>query len=65
MSKSADTKGLSRRGFIKGVTLGAGALTLTGLTAKAVSAAPLPKKWDKQADVIVIGCGGVRCGGCH
>lgn len=58
MSRLDDKKAMSRRGFIKGAALGAGALTLTGLTAKAVSAAPLPKKWEKEADVIIIGCGG-------
>ena len=58
MSKSDDKKEISRRGFIKSAAVGAGALTLTGLTAKVVTAAPLPKKWDKEADVIIIGCGG-------
>ncbi len=58
MSKTDNKKGMSRRGFIKSAAFGAGALTLTGLTAGAVSAAPLPKKWEKEADVIVIGCGG-------
>ena len=56
--KNSGDKGISRRGFIRGAALGAGALTLSGIAAATAMASPLPKKWDKTADVIIVGCGG-------
>lgn len=55
---SGQKQGISRRGFMRSAVIGAGALTLTGFGAKSASAAILPKKWDKEADVVIIGCGG-------
>lgn len=51
-------KGISRRGFIKGAAVGIGGAALTGFGAGEVVASPLPKKWDRQADVVVMGAGG-------
>ena len=51
-------KGVSRREFLKGATVGAGVAGLAGLGAMEAKAQPLPTKWDKEADVIVVGSGG-------
>jgi flavocytochrome c len=48
----------SRRDFIKTTVVGAGATALAGLGAKEVWAAPPPKRWDKETDVLVVGGGG-------
>lgn len=50
---------ISRRNFIKGAALGAGAIAVTGMAGlNDASAVPIPKKWDKEADVVIIGAGG-------
>jgi len=59
--KKKDTKNLSRRDFIK-VTGGAAALAGVGATGlvlspRQASASELPKKWDEELDVVVIGSG--------
>lgn len=52
-------KDLTRRGFIKGAALGAGAVAVAGIGgAKDVYAVPPPKKWDMEIDVVVVGFGG-------
>lgn len=53
-----ERKGLSRRSFIRNVSVGAGALAVAGLQASPLQAAPIPKKWDMEADVVVVGYGG-------
>ena len=53
-----EAKGISRRNLIKGAAAGAGALALVGLGTGKSSAAMPPKKWDKEADIVVIGAGG-------
>jgi len=62
MSQKKETKkGLSRRDFIKGTAVSAGAVALTGLGAREAEAIPQstgPRKWDVTADVIVVGFGG-------
>jgi succinate dehydrogenase/fumarate reductase flavoprotein subunit len=61
MSEKKTKKGLSRRDFIKGTAVGAGAVALSGLGKREAKAAPptaVPKKWDAEADVIVVGYGG-------
>jgi fumarate reductase flavoprotein subunit len=58
MSDNKGTKEITRRGFIKGAAIGAGAISLAGLNVKGVDAAPPPKKWDKEVDVVVVGAGG-------
>lgn len=58
MSTENTSKGISRRNLIKGAVAGAGALALTGLGSGNASAAVPPKKWDKEADVVIIGAGG-------
>jgi len=51
--------GISRRGFIKGTVAGAGAVAALGLGAVGAEAkVTVPKKWTKEADVVIIGYGG-------
>ena len=58
MSEKRREKELTRRSFMKGATVGAGAMALTaGNMTDAIAATPR-QKWDKEADVIVIGFGG-------
>jgi len=53
----SDSK-LSRRTFIKGTAaVGLGA-ALTGFGPAESQAAPIPKKWDKVSDIVVVGGGG-------
>src|SRR5580693_5472758 len=49
--------GYSRRDFIKSTATGAGAAALTGLGVEAAKAEGRPARWDKEADVVVIGAG--------
>lgn len=53
------TKGISRRDVIKGAAaIGIGATALVGVGLKETQAIPLPKKWDKETDIVVSGAGG-------
>ena len=47
----------SRRDFVKATAAGIGAITLAEIGVKAAAAADVPKRWDKAADVVVIGAG--------
>jgi len=60
MNEGKDNKsGVNRRSFIKGAAIGAGALAMGGsLGLSRADAAPMPKKWDRQTDVLVLGAGG-------
>jgi flavocytochrome c len=54
-------KSVSRRDFLKGAAVGAVALSSSGLLAGCAPTATtttLPKKWDKEADIVVVGFGG-------
>jgi succinate dehydrogenase/fumarate reductase flavoprotein subunit len=55
---SSSRKGFSRRKFIKTTAVGVGSTVLASLDTRSAGAAGLPRKWDKEADVIVVGCGG-------
>jgi len=60
MEEDNPTKGLTRRSFIKGVTLGAGVIATAGVGvsgAKDALAALPPKKWDIEADAVIVGFG--------
>ncbi|MBI3949218.1 MAG: FAD-binding protein [Acidobacteria bacterium] len=58
MKREKETKNdLSRRDFIKTTAVGVGATALAGLSSAEAKAAPLPQKWDKEADVVVAGYG--------
>jgi 3-oxosteroid 1-dehydrogenase len=48
---------VSRRGFLKGTAVGAGALAVAGINLNEVRAAEQPKTWTAEADVIVVGLG--------
>lgn len=48
---------MTKRRFLKGAGL-AGAALLAGSGLKKAEAASVPKKWDKEVDVVVIGFGG-------
>src|SRR6202035_3324147 len=53
-----DQNGFSRRDFIKATATGAGAAALTGgLGGGGAKAEGKPARWDKEADVVVIGAG--------
>ncbi len=59
MKKSEGASGLSRRDFLRNTALGAGAAAALGLNpAGAEAATGLPKKWQREADVVVVGYGG-------
>jgi succinate dehydrogenase/fumarate reductase flavoprotein subunit len=53
----ADKQGFSRRDFVKKTAVGVGAATLAGLGANTGESADVPRHWDKEADVVVIGAG--------
>jgi hypothetical protein len=57
-SKSGTRKDFTRRDFIKTTAAGVGVTALTGFSAAEARAAGLPEKWDKETDVVVVGCGG-------
>jgi hypothetical protein len=52
-----DQNAFSRRDFIKTTATGAGAAALTGIGVEAAKPEGRPARWDKEADVIVIGAG--------
>jgi TctA family transporter len=54
----AKDRGLTRRGFLQGSAVGAGAAVLAGLGASVAGAAPVPKRWNREVDVVVVGFGG-------
>jgi succinate dehydrogenase/fumarate reductase flavoprotein subunit len=61
MKRNEETQdAVSRRGFIKTTALGVGATVLTGLNVEDSSAKSnqIQNKWDKEADVVVVGYGG-------
>ena len=57
MSNQKDGK-LSRRDFVKVTALGVGATTLFAGLDPRLAMAKLPKKWDQDADVVIVGAGG-------
>jgi len=61
VKKKDDTKkNLSRRDFVKTTAVGIGgigATALAGLGAPQAEAAEVPKRWDRVADVVVVGAG--------
>ena len=61
MKKERDEKSaFSRRAFVKSGAVGLGgigAAALAGIDAWQLEAAPIPKRWDKTADVVVVGSG--------
>jgi succinate dehydrogenase/fumarate reductase flavoprotein subunit len=54
-------KNFSRRDFVKTAAVGIGASALTGMEAvpaeSAQSGAQVPRRWDREADVVIIGAG--------
>ena len=52
-----DQKNFSRRDFIKSTATGAGAAALTGFGVETAKAEGRPARWDKEADVVIIGAG--------
>jgi succinate dehydrogenase/fumarate reductase flavoprotein subunit len=54
----SEKKDFTRRDFIRTTAAGVGATALAGLGVRTASAANLPEKWDEEADVVVVGCGG-------
>ena len=49
---------LSRRDFLKKTAVGVSAVALAGFGTKEAKAASPPQKWDKEADVVIVGYGG-------
>lgn len=61
MEKKKSKNGLNRRCFLKGAAIGTGWLAIgghIGKEAKAFTLDKVPRKWDYEADVVVIGYGG-------
>ncbi len=56
--KRETANGFSRRNFIKATAIGVGASALTGFSSTKARAVSFPEKWDKEADVVVVGYGG-------
>ena len=52
-----DQNGVSRRDFIKTTATGTGAAALASLGVEAAKPEGRPARWDKEADVVVIGAG--------
>jgi hypothetical protein len=48
----------SRRDFLKTTAMGAGAGAFAGVRPSEAIAGGIPNKWDREADVVVVGCGG-------
>ena len=60
MSEDKARKEVSRRDFLKGAVMGAGAAALAGLGPAEIDSLPLtqvPRKWDYDADIVVLGTG--------
>ena len=53
-----ERKGLSRRDFVKATAAGVGAAALFGGFNPKDAVAKLPKKWDAESDVVIVGAGG-------
>ena len=61
MKRDPETKkSLSRRDFVRAAAAGVGAAAVTGLGAPQAEAQGRQPRWDKQADVVVVGGG--ACG---
>lgn len=58
------TKGMTRREFVKGAAIGAAGVGIAASSLSLIGCEPqkaepwLPKKWDKEADVVIVGAGG-------
>jgi fumarate reductase flavoprotein subunit len=52
-----NSKVSSRRAFIKASAVGLGGIGIAGLTAAKGHALPVPQKWDKEFDVVIVGGG--------
>ncbi len=60
MSQEKPRKRISRRDFLKGAAIGAGAAALAGVSAGDARALPLsgvPRKWDFDVDIVIVGTG--------
>ena len=58
MSPDKDAKGLTRRRFIQtAIVVGAGGAVLMEFGPKEANAIAPPKKWDKEAGVVIVGTG--------
>jgi FAD binding domain len=58
MKKSHDTgNDVTRRDFVTATALGVGATALAGIGATQARAAELPSRWDRAADVVIVGAG--------
>jgi len=57
MKRSREENGISRRDFVKTTAAGIGAAAVAGLAAKEIEGAQVPRHWDKEADVVVVGAG--------
>jgi len=59
MPEKDNDKKLTRRGFIKGTVATTGSLALVGLGVRDAQAQTrVPKKWNEEADVVILGFGG-------
>ncbi len=58
MAEKLPQQGISRRGFLKGAAISAGAVAMAGGMIGTTQDAVPPKKWDRKTDIIVAGAGG-------
>src|SRR5271165_1796305 len=61
MKETPNKEKLSRRNFVKTAAAGLGASALAGAAAAPIDSAQggaqVPKRWDREADVVIIGAG--------
>ncbi len=57
-SEKESKKSFSRRDFIKTTSVGVGAAALSAMGPAAARAAGRPETWDRETDVVIVGCGG-------
>jgi len=57
-AEMSEQKGFSRRDFVKATAAGVGVAAILGGFSPQDALAKLPKKWDAEADVVVVGAGG-------
>jgi len=58
MKPENESQKISRRDFIRTTAVGVGGAALTGVGPGEARASGRPEKWDRETDVVIVGCGG-------